>query len=396
MARSLSALKAQLQRRVRDKTDGTIESADQTDLFNRAIDKLKSFHEFPGTKQRADIDVFDSVNEYATPTGYKSIIDFRSENNNVDWGVRTSREFWHDIPVEGNIVADDNYNETKILLINRRTDKGNIQVNNCDSLTANGTWAVDATTDATNLTADAAEKKDSSASLNFDIDVSASVTDTAAIQNSDMTAINLSGHEDKSTIFAWAFLPDVTNITSLDLRWGSSTSDYWSTTVTTAFNGTDFKAGWNRVGFAWDGATETGTPDSSAIDFNRYNITFAAAQGDDTDFRLDDIRSIMPERVTLNYYSTNFVKDADGSYETEFNDDDDTTILENFQDEILLYAALEEAFEILREFDDAARANNKFVQLLSQTMNDKPSEKTKPTDSYYYMASPNRRTSNDV
>lgn len=396
MARTLSALKDQLQRRVRDKTNGTIESADQTDLFNRGIDKLKSFHEFPGTKQRADIDIFAGVYEYAIPTGYKSIIDFRSENNNVDWGVRTSREFWHDVPFDGNIIADDNYNETKILLISRKTNKGDSQINNCDSLTTNGAWVVDALTNADNLTLDSTEYKEGSASLNFDIDVSLTATDTAAIENSTMTSVDLSGHEDKSTMFAWVFLPDVTYITSLDLRWGSSSSAYWSVNVTTSFSGVDFKAGWNKVGFAWDGATETGTPDSSAITYLYYNINFSSSQVDDTDFRLDDIRSTMPERVTLNYYSTNFVKKTDGSYDAEFDTDDDTTILENFQDEILLYAALEEAFEILREFDDAARANNKFVQLLAQTMNDKPSEKTKPTDSYYYMSSPNRRSSNDI
>ena len=382
MSRQLSELRVQLQRKIRDKTDGTIELADQIDLFNRAIDKLKSFHEFPGTKQRAEFKVFEGVYEYAIPTGYKSVIDFRTPGDETDWDKRTSKEFWHDVNYTGNIHADDNYNETKLLLINRKTAKGNTQLNSCDSLTANGTWAVDGTTDATNLTLDTSEYKEGSAALNFDV---TGATTVAAVQNSTMTALNLSGHEDKSSLFIWVYLPDVDNITSVDLRWGSGTGNYWSVTATTQHSGIGFKVGWNQISFAWDGATETGTPDSSAVNFVRCNITYAAAQAADTDFRLDDIRSIMPERITLNYYSTNFVKDNDGTYETEFNDDDDVSILEEHEDVLLLYLALEEAFEILREPDDAAKARNKFMELYEQITNDKPSEKEKPTDSYYYF-----------
>jgi hypothetical protein len=52
-------------------------------------------------------------------------------------------------------------------------------------------------------------------------------------------------------------------------------------------------------------------------------MTYAAGQAADTDFRVDDIRSIMPERLTQNYYSTNFVKNSDDTYSSEFDADDE-------------------------------------------------------------------------
>ena len=268
----------------------------------------------------------------------------------------------------------------------RNTGKADVSLHDCDSLTSNGTWAVDVTTDAVNLTIDIAEKQEGTASLNFDIDVSETATDTAAIQNSTLTtSVDLSGHEDKSTLFVRTDLPDVTNITSVKLRWGSDTSNYWEQTAAIAYNGMDFKVKWNHVGFAWNGAEKTGSPDSSSIDFLRFEIVYSSGQVDDTDFRIDDIRSKMPERVILNYYSTNFVKTDDGAYQAEFSADDDTTVLEDHEDDMLLFLALEESFEVLRELDASAKARADFNELFVQITQDKPSEKEKPTDQYYYM-----------
>ena len=385
MARALSALKDRLNIKIHDKTNGTIEDADSTVIFNNAVDKLKAFHEFPGTKQRADLDVYDSVFEYPIPTGYKAMIDIRIDNNKTEFQMVSAKDFWHDKNYGGNLHADDNVNETKLLLINRKTAKGNLLLHDCDSLTSNGAWAVVAASDAVNLTLDEAEIKTSSGALNFDLDVSNDAGNAAAVENSTMTAIDLSGHEDKSTLFCWVYIPDSTYTESFDLYWGSDSSNYWSQNVTTAFNGMTFKDGWNRLGFAWDGATEVSSPDSSAIDYLRLTENHNASQADDTDFRLDDIRSIMPERLVVNYYSNNFAKSSTGVYGTEFSENDDTSILENHQDQLLLKLAEEEAFEILREFDEAAKSRNMFNEMFSQIANDKPSEEDKATGMYYHF-----------
>jgi len=313
MARSLQTLKDSLNLRLRDKTNGTVESADMTNFFNRAIDELKSRHEFPGTKQRAEFNIYSGVNEYPVPSGYKSVIDFRAENDSVDFEKRTSKEFWHDVTLLNNIHADDNYNETKILLVNRTTVKSNELLHDCDSLTSNGTWAIDATTDAVNLTLDEAEKKQGSGSLNFDLDVSVGAGNAASITNSTLTAVDLDAHENQSVLFAWVYIPDTTYLSSFGLRWGSDASNYWSNTVTAQYSGISFKTGWNRIGFVWNTATATGSPSASAVDYLQFTVNYSVSQTDDTDFRLDEIRSIVPERATINYYSSNFTKSSGGT-----------------------------------------------------------------------------------
>lgn len=383
--RTLTQLKSDLQIQIRDKSDGTVEASDMTTLFNRAIRKLRAFHRYPGTKQEYEFDVFDDEYEYATPSGYRSIIDFRVDGKTIDFEKRTAKEFWHDKDSHDNIHADDNYNETKIILINRGSGNGNVQIHACDTLAGNGTWAADAATDALNVTADSVEYKTGSGSINFDIDVSQTGTDTAAIANSTFTAVDLSDHENKSTIFCRVYVPDATYTSSFTLRWGSDASNYFERTVTTQYSGIEFKDGWNILGFAWNGATETGTADTENIDYLYFLVTYDSSQTDDTDYRLDDVRSKLPERIQMKYYSNNFVKDADGTYETEFDDDDDQTTLDDSEDDLLFYLALQDAYQILREDADATNAKNDFIELFNQLSQDAPSEEEKPSDYYAYV-----------
>lgn len=378
--RSVSNLKADLQRRIRDKTNGIIESADATAALNEAIRFLKSLHEFPGTKQRADLSVYQRVYEYPAASGYKSTIDLRREDESVEFDKRTSKEFWRDLNFESQIYADDNYNETRILLVKADNLTSAAVLHNCDSLTSEGTWAAVSGSGASNLTLDEEEYREGGGAINFDC----SSATVPAIENSTFTAVDLSDYEDKAYLFVQVYLPTVSNITSVTLRWGSSSSAYWSQTVTTNFLGRSLATGWNQLGFAWNGATETGTADASAVDYLRLTITYSSSTTD-TDFRLDDVFAALPYRLKHNHYSKNFIKTSAGAYQAEISADDDTTILEDWQDELLLAKAEERAFMTLRDYTDAAEAGKRFAVLFAKITNDEVSERAKPTDRYYYM-----------
>jgi hypothetical protein len=313
------------------------------------------------------------------------MIDILYQDDSLNIEQRTAQQFWKDKKYEYNIFADDNNGKTKLLLINVNTNKTNTQLTNCDTYNGNGTWSAVASTDATNVRTDDSEYTEGSGSVAFDIDVSLSGTNTAAIENATLTAVDISSDENKSMIFARVYLPDVTYITSLSLRWGSSSSDYWTASVTTQFSGVALVVGYNVVAFNWNGAVETGTADAAAIDYIRYTINFSASQVDDTDFRIDDIRSKMPYHATALYYSQYFIQDADGTYKEEFVDGDDVTVLEQHHEDMLMYLALEEAFDVDRQKDDAGKARTDFEIQLKVAGNDKISEKQKPSDSYYYL-----------
>lgn len=196
-----------------------------------------------------------------------------------------------------------------------------------DSTTSGGgTWVVDASgSDALNLTVDINEKKQGTASLNFDVDVSQTGSDFAVIYNPDATSSDLSSLEDLGSFIYWVYIPDVTYTSSFTLTWGSDTSttpaaksNYWAATVSTDIDGNAFVAGWNQVKIDWQDSTATGSPDSSAVVYYELRMTYTASQGDDTDFRYDYLRVVQPERLVYHYVSWNVGTDTGGSDITAF------------------------------------------------------------------------------
>ena len=91
------------------------------------------------------------------------------------------------------------------------------------------------------------------------------------------------------------YLPDVTYLTSITMRWGSSSSVYWALDVEKDYKDHSFHDGWNLIEFDWaDGSvTETGSPvtaDATALDYIQFRINYSSSQPDDEDFRLDAIK----------------------------------------------------------------------------------------------------------
>lgn len=179
------------------------------------------------------------------------------------------------------------------------------QISSLESITGDGgTWVVDAVnSDASNLTVDTVEFKQGSGSLNFDIVAAQSGNNRATILNSSFTSKDLSQYEDLGAWVFWVYIPDTTFITSVTLYWGSSTSAYWSETVTSDINANAFVTGWNRIAMPWANATKTSTPSSRAITFLRYDVNFGSSQPDDTDFRIDDLTMVRPEPLSFTYTS---------------------------------------------------------------------------------------------
>lgn len=185
------------------------------------------------------------------------------------------------------------------------TDKRALVVSNFESLEAGGgTWNADTTTsDASNVTVDVNEYLEGSASLNYDIVVGQSVNNRATIRNSTLDTLDLTAHEDLGSWIFESYLPDNLTITSYTLYWGSDSTNYWSATVTTDIDGEAFVDGWNTIKVDWSSATQTGTPDVEAIDYIAIQLNYSAGQVSDTDFRLDHLRIVNPEKLKYHYLS---------------------------------------------------------------------------------------------
>jgi len=246
---------------------------------------------------------YDDVYRYSTPSDIKgeNLIDMVKAKDKK----RLSNVEYEKVPLEQfnryfttNTYTYDHNNGVNWFKINHDVDSSKILVSELDSLTANGTWT--ATDSGTNLQTNTFNYITGSASLSLDM---TALGTTMSITNSTLTAVDLSTLEDKGKLFLWVYLPEVSTLTSVDMRWGSDSSNYWSNSATAPFYGGTFEIGWNLVAFGWDGATETATPDASAIDYVKIDMVFSTSPTDLTGYLFDSLIAGLGEAIEYVYYS---------------------------------------------------------------------------------------------
>lgn len=272
--------------------------------------KLNSDHQI----YSVEFNFYDSVNEYKLTTSLADMVE------PVDLVVKDpkyqdqfiTRKSPQELRIEiGEGSAEESYaierRDTDVYaLIIHQSRYGASQEATFDSLTEDGTWTADTTnSDATNVTIDTVEYTQGSGSLNFDVDVSQSGNNKATIYNSTMGTKDLT---DFNNLGAWIFdvyIPDVTNFSSVTFYWGSDTSNYWSAIATTDIHGGAFANGLNKIKINWEDATATLSPDVTAVDYIAFDFNYTGSQADDTDFRIDNLVLVRPEKMRMHYLSWN-------------------------------------------------------------------------------------------
>lgn len=293
----------------------------QNSLFNRAAKKVLARIDPPTTIRRQQITnaIHDSIYDYSCPADLKGtkIIDIAPQVNRDDsdsLSQRFSKRF--DLRKPDNTFYVTHKDGSKSLRLSKAISPEATELHQLNSITANGTWAAGG--DAGNLTEDDLHQVDGSACLNFDLDGSGT---TGYIEISDMDAIDLSELEDIAQIFVWVYFPDASAITNVILRWGSGSTAYWSDTQTSPHDDDSFKDGWNLIAFDWNGASETGSPDSENVDYIRVTITYDGTA--DTDLRVDRIRASSGEIWEVEYYSKYLFQTSGGTWQESTTDDSD-------------------------------------------------------------------------
>lgn len=264
--------------------------------------------------------LYDDVFSYVAPSDIKMdrTIDIRAQaNRTISDNFRfTDTEHFDRLRENQDFTVDFNSLVKKIRISKSLT--GGVTLNDCNGTTDNGTWA--ATSSAASLAQDTINYITGSASLKFTM---SGATTSGYIQNSTFTSANLATYEDVGSIFAWVYFSAVSAVSSVSLRWGSSTTAYWSATVTAAHDATAFQVGWNLLRFDWDGATKTSTPSSSAINYARVTITLSSATTLTT-VRVDSIVARLPSIYYIVYYSSFFFQNSSGTWLAAPTDDTDT------------------------------------------------------------------------
>jgi len=253
----------------------------------------------------------------------------------------------------------------------------NVVINDCNSLTANGTWS--AASGASDLQTSNLYYAQGSVSLQY------SLSGNGYIENTTMTAVDLTNYEDQAVIFCWAYNQS-TIPTSYELRWGTdTTANYWSKSVTTQWDGTALVQGWNLLGFDWQTATETGSPDVSAVDSIRFTTSIT---GSATPVFFDGITCSLGSIYEIEYYSKYLFRSSAGTFKDRPTADDDVLNLDTdsygvFLNGLALLAAQQQqgkdsSFDLAffsKAYQDAAMSYNRRF----------PSQAQKAVGSYYQV-----------
>ncbi len=263
------------------------------------------------------------------------------------------------------------------IVVNHQSKYPSNKVSGFESLTdGGGTWTSDTvTSDIANLAVDLVNFSEGSAALKFDAVVANTANNRVSLYNTTLNGLDFTSLNQLSAAFLDVYFPSpITYITSITLTWGTDTSNYWSTTVTTDAYGAAFTAStWNTLKFNWDASTtKTGTPTITNIAYMRIDINYSASQANATGFGVDNLRFIRPEQMKLYYLSTYVGRDTGGTPIQLFGATTDTPFFSGMYDQmkyaIARYAA-SVLFDNARLFDEAEEQLKKGYQALKRVMN---------------------------
>jgi len=324
--------------------------------------------------------IYKEVFSYPAPSDLKddAVIDIMKQvKRTEEFDQTTSEQF--DRTKEFNKSSCSVYESdgVKYLRIASKIDTKQATINECDSLTANGTWA--ATADASNLSIDGNNFMSGTGSLMYDLATGAT---TAVITNPDMIAVDLTDYKNRE-IFVWQYIPNVTLLTSFTARWGSGASDYWTATVTTTHEGLAFKIGWNLLKFTWP-TTSTGSPIITAVNYFQLIINKTALAAASNGWRTDFIVARAGEPYDIRYYSEYFWKTAAGVYIPKSTDDTDLLVAGDDEFELLVQCAMDMAGASARLEVLERQENKKAFDTNSENYRmTKPSERKLVSTTYY-------------
>lgn len=290
--------------------------ASQEDFANEVVREVRNDISIRSAKRKTDLTphLFPQIYQYAAPSDlfdYK-IIDIPAQAKDYDKNFTlVPVEQFTNRPSSGEIAIDD-YNGTRVLLINSAIPTTQQMIAELDSLASGGgTWEI--VGGATNLAADGDDYIKGAGSLSFDL--SAASEATAGIKNTNINEFDITDFlEGNSAVFVWAKLNSATNVTNFVLKLGTDESNYYSKTVTVKHDGNAFEAGWNLLRFDLTTLSESGSVTDTSINFASVYMTKALAKVSETDYKFDWLTILKGERHSVTYYSKYGWQSAAGVY----------------------------------------------------------------------------------
>lgn len=340
--------------------------------------------------------IYNQVFDYAAPTDLKGtkIIDIRPQVNryasdiwlqdyNQAFDIAKARTLQDQMTVQFN-------SSVKTLRLTAPNLPQGLLLNDASGVTNNGTWVAGG--NASGLTTDNVNFVSGGGSLKFNLSAGANPS-TGYLENTTSQALDLTTLLNQGTLFLYTYLPTGSDFTNLKLRFGSTSGNYYEITATTTQQNTSFANGWNLVAFPWSSATTTGTPDVTAIDYERVLWTYnGTAQ---TAVRLNNIIGRLGTILEIEYYSKFMFRNAlTGAYQEEVDDDSNLINLDTESYDLLFYQVAALAVQ-QQQGKNALQYDGKYFTGLYQDAVDRykatyKSQWQKPRSTYYKKPNPSQ------
>lgn len=378
---------------LKDGVAGLLQDTNLDSFFNvngaieRATRTLLQRADIPEASGRQQLTLYSGVYDYLAPTDIfgGSLVDVRPQGIS-----RSPNDYVYKQPVEL-------FDRTKHLLPNGyqvtfETRKG-VGISRIatpktfvkailDRMDVTTGWT--AAGSASGLTEDDTVYYESPASLRFLLTGASTGTLTKAITSTD-----LSDYEDVGVIFLAIRTPSITNLTSIEVKIGSSASAYNNVSETEGFLGAWTVDDWLLVAFDLAGASQTGTPDFSHIDYVQVSVTHS---GTITNFRVGGLWISLPSPHEMLYQTNSIFQHEDLTITNRIQDDNDVILLNEaayniFEHEVAYTLALQgggtSANGVLQTINAALNGVGNKLGLYDLYRADNPSEEVRTVGSYY-------------
>lgn len=344
--------------------------------------------------------LFNDIYQYTAPSDIdgNNLIGIQPQSMNRDrnniWELVPEEEFDIRKQTDYNLVAFSDHSFARGLLISMRNDGlRELSIVGLQGLagdSSNGSsWA--AFGQGTNLQTDNYNFIKGSGSVQFDI---ATGGITAGIVLTSVNSFDLTYYKSAGSVFTWAYITTIANVTNIKLRVGSSASAYYEMTATVANDATAFVAGWNLIRFDFNSKTTTGSPVVTACNYAALYFTLSSGTVVDIGYRFNWLNAKQGNISNLIYYSGNPWQTNGGTSITRSTVDSDQLVCDH--DEYSLF--VEKGVEILgmaaREYQDATLAKTRYEGtpgrkdgMVGDYKRRYPTESLQLTSTYYYVNS---------
>jgi hypothetical protein len=327
---------------------------------------------------------FNGVYDYAIPVDVKGdrIVDIRPQagrnGETFTQGYEMNFDLTKDWSFDNQIYTQWNTG-VKSLRLSAPFITAPIVLSDTGSLTG---WA--ATTGASTITLDQTNNVAGGGALVFNLLASNA---TGYIETSSLSAVDFTSYVNNSTGFLWVYFPSGSAVTSVDLRWGSDSSNYYTATATTTQAGLSFQAGWNLLAFPWP-STATGSPTLTSYKYVRVNFNYNSNL--QTGVKICNLKFAQGQYLEALYYSKYLFRDpSTNAFQEIVTDINDNNKIINLDTESYNLFFNKLAYFVAQQLQgsdagwDAAFFDSEYQAALTKYKALNPSEAIMKAETYY-------------